>query len=247
MTLTLVLFALAAAAATFTGGYFAIRNRDRQHLILGFSAGMVIGVAFFDLIPEAIEIGGMTHSASTVMMVVAAGFLAYMVLDRAIGLHAHSHDHGHDDGHEHENQRRGVLRASSLSIHSFLDGIGIGLAFQVSIALGAVVAGAVLAHGFSDGINTVTSILKSGGTKQRAFRWLLTNAAAPVAGILITLFFSVSEASLGLILALFAGFFLYMGASDLVPESYHAHPTKWTTAMTVVGAVVIGVIIHIAH
>jgi ZIP family zinc transporter len=77
-------------------------------------------------------------------------------------------------------------------------------------------------------------------------RWLLIDAVAPVLGVMVTLFISVSEAHLGLLLALFAGFFLYIGASDLVPESHHAHPTFWTTAMTLVGAAVLFTAIRLA-
>ncbi|HVV38992.1 MAG TPA: ZIP family metal transporter [Candidatus Paceibacterota bacterium] len=222
------------------GGLFALRLRDRLHLILGFSAGAIIGVAFFDLLPEAVELGGALYEASVLLAVTALGFLIYLALDRLILLHTHDHD-----GEDHH-AGRGIVGASSLSFHSLLDGIGIGLAFQVSPAVGVVVAAAVLTHDFSDGINTVNMIIKNGGERARALKWLLVDALAPVAGILATLFFSISDAHLGLLLALFAGFFLYIGASDLVPESHHKHPTFWTTAMTVVGAAVLFTAIRLA-
>ena len=131
---------------------------------------------------------------------------------------------------------RGNLGAGSLSLHSFLDGIGMGLAFKVSPSVGAIVAIAVLTHDFSDGVNTVNLVLKNRGERTRAFRWLTVDAVAPVAGVIATLFFAVPQRQLGLLLALFAGFFLYIGASDLIPESHHAHPVRWTTIMTVLGA-----------
>jgi ZIP family zinc transporter len=131
------------------------------------------------------------------------------------------------------------LGAGSLSLHSFLDGAAIGLAFQVSSAVGAIVAVAVLVHDFSDGINTVNMILKNNGTRSQAFKWLIVDAAAPVLGITSTLFFSVAESTLGIILAIFTGFFLYIGASDLLPESHHNHPTVWTTFATVLGVAVL--------
>jgi ZIP family zinc transporter len=127
-----------------------------------------------------------------------------------------------------------------------LDGVGIGLAFQVSAAVGLVVAAAVLAHDFSDGINTVNVVVRHGGKRQQAMQWLLIDALAPVIGVLVTLFFVVSEESLGLLLALFAGFFLYIGASDLIPESHHQHPKFMTTAMTVAGMAVLYGAIRIA-
>jgi ZIP family zinc transporter len=225
------IIAIAAFLATFLGGLFALRFKDRLHLILGFSAGAVLGVVFFDLLPEAVNLS--QHA----FPFLAIGFVVYMLLDRFVVMHSH-----HDD-HEEHHQKRGFLGAGSLSVHSFLDGVAIGLAFQVSAAVGAVVTLAVLVHDFSDGINTVSMILKNGGNKKTAFQFLVIDAIAPVVGIMVTLFFMLPENILGIILALFAGFFLYIGASDLIPESHHNHPTVWTTVMTVIGiAVLYGVI-----
>jgi ZIP family zinc transporter len=157
-----------------------------------------------------------------------------MILDRFIFLHSHNHEEGEICLHP-----RGKLGASSLSFHSLLDGMIIGLAFQVSTAVGLIVTVAVLTHGFSDGINTVNMILKNGGDKKQAWRWLTLDAIAPTIGIISTLFFTLPATTLGILLALFAGFFLYLGASDLLPESHHAHPTIWTTFMTILGMLVL--------
>lgn len=238
----ILLVAIATFFSTLFGGLFALRLKDKLHLILGFSAGAVIGVAFFDLMPEALELGSKTYSLSTIVGIVALGFLTYLALDRLFMHHQHDEDAYLKRG----SALAGQAGAGTLSIHSLLDGIGIGLAFHVSAAVGIVVALAVLAHDFSDGINTVNFIVKNGGTRSRAFRWLLVDAFAPLVGVLITFLFSLSEQQLGLLLALFAGFFLYIGASDLVPESHHAHPTYWTTIMTIVGAGVLFMIIRLA-
>lgn len=237
----IILISIAAFIFTLLGGFFAIKFKDKLHLILGFSAGAVIGVAFFDLIPEAIELGGTAYDISTITTLVAIGFVFYMILDRFIILHCHE---DHDEGHGHE--QRGVLGAGSLSIHSFLDGVAIGLAFQVSTAVGAIVTAAVLVHDFSDGINTVNMILKNNGEKKKAIKWLVIDALAPVLGIGSTLFFSLSESLLGAVLAVFAGFFLYIGASDLLPESHHNHPTIWTTLLTVAGIAIMYTAIRVA-
>ncbi len=235
-----ILISLATLVATLLGGLFALKFKDKLHLILGFSAGAVIGVAFFDLLPEAIELGKSKFEISVITSIVALGFAIYMLLDRFIVLHS---DHDEHDGHNHH---RGILGAGSLAFHSFLDGAAIGLAFQVSSAVGSIVAVAVLVHDFSDGINTVNLILKSGGDRAKAFKWLLLDAIAPVLGVLSTRFFSLPEASLGIILAVFCGFFLYIGASELLPESHHSHPHKATTFMTLLGIAVLYIAIRIA-
>ncbi len=236
-----LLLGIAAALSTMVGGAVALKMRDRLHLILGFSAGAVIAVAFFDLLPEALSLSSETHTIATTTSFVALGFLLYLLLDRLLMLHSH----GHADDAEHDHSR-GHVRAGSLSAHSFLDGVGIGLAFQVSPTVGLIVAAAVLAHDFSDGINTVNVVVRHGGKKSEALKWLLVDSITPILGVVATMFFTVPAASLGLLLALFAGFFLYIGASDLIPESHHVHPTFWTTFMTLVGALVLFIAITIA-
>jgi zinc transporter ZupT len=222
----LLAIAVAAFLSTFAGGLLALKLHDKLHLILGFSAGAVIGVAFFDLLPEAIEFGGGIHAPAAVLACAALGFLSYLVLDRVVSFHGDA-------------APRGRFAAGVLCVHSLLDGVAIGLAFQASHAVGIVVAIAVLTHDFSDGINTMNIVLKSGSGRRHAFRWLVADALAPVLGVASTCFFTLPGAGFGTVLAIFGGFFLYIGASDLIPESYHAHPKFLTTAMTLAGAAVL--------
>ena len=228
----LTIIAVAAFASTMAGGLLALRLQDKLHLILGFSAGAVIGVAFFDLLPEAINVGMRYHSPATLLACTALGFLFYLALDRMVSFHGDA-------------ARRGGFTASVLCIHSVLDGVAIGLAFQTSRIVGLVVTMAVLAHDFSDGVNTMNVVLKNRGTRAQALGWLILDAAAPIAGILSTLFFTLPGDGFGIVLASFGGFFLYIGASDLIPESFHAHPKFLTTAMTLLGAAVLYVAIRL--
>ena len=225
--------------STLLGGLFALYFRGWLHLTLGLSAGALIGVAFFDLIPESLELAK-GFGGQEIVTVIAAGFAAYMVLDRTVA------PHGYKDPKVMKCSHRGVLGAASLAALSFLDGLAIGLGFMVSTSVGAIVAAAVLVHDFSDGINMVNVILRNKGDNRSAFRWLLMNALAPVAGAAATLVLPIGQEVLGLALALFAGFFFYIGASDLLPRSYHDHPTGVTTAMTIVGLLVIYLAVHLA-
>ncbi len=234
----LILISIAAFIATFAGGLLALRFRDKLHLVLGFSAGAVIAVAFFDLIPEAFELAEGFREPTTIALYMAIGFFAYLFIDRLLFFHASRHEeHGPvADMHAPVHTHGGGLGAVGLVAHSFFDGIAVGLAFQVSVEVGALVATAVLIHKVSDGISTVGVILKGEGSQSRALKWLAVASVAPVLGVLSTSAVSIPENTLGIMLAVFAGFFIYMGASDLIPESHHAHPKLLTTVMTFLGA-----------
>ncbi len=232
----LLLLGLAAGGATLAGGALALRFAGRIHLILGFSAGAVIGVALLDLLPEALGLAPEAHGAFAICAAVAVGFLAYLAVDRALLIGA-----GERSSH------RGHLGAGSLTLHSLMDGLAIGLGFQVSAGVGAVLAIAVLAHDFSDGINTVNVSLSASGRPRVARRWLLADAAAPLVGILASRLIAVPRPALALALAAFTGFFLYIGASELLPDSHHRHPRAWTTVATVLGVGFIWAVIALAR
>ena len=226
------------------GGWVGISLRDRLHLVLAFSAGAVIGVAFFDLLPEAVELGAATaaHAALTprsVLAIAGLGFLLYMLLDRSLPGHG-------SDPRGRGNPQRAWAAAGSFALHSFLDGFAIGVAFQASRAVGIAVAVAVLAHDFSDGLNTVSVVLRNGGDRRGAFKWLVIDALAPVAGALVSMALTIPAQGLAMALALFSGFFLYVGGSDLLPESHHAHPRLLTTFATVAGAVFLYFVAQVA-
>jgi ZIP family zinc transporter len=241
-SLLIMTVAFGAFLATLAGGALALRFRDQLHLILGFSAGAIIGLAFFDLLPEALKVG--SGNPSTILSITALGFFGYAVLDRLIILHTH-HDDG-DHAHSSVAVKRGWAGAGSLSAHSLIDGLAIGIAFRASSAVGIVVAAAVLAHDCSDGMNTVNLVLRSAGSRRQAFRWLIVDAAAPVLGAALSLFLTLPGEALSLVLALFAGFFLYIGASDLLPESFHAHPKALTTVTTLLGAATLYIVVRLA-
>jgi ZIP family zinc transporter len=219
-----ILLSLCAALSTMLGGFLALRFKQQLPLALGFSAGAVIGVAFFDLLPEAFELGA--ADLRLTVAAAAAGFFLYAVIDHFAG-----HDHNcHDQPH------RGLLGAASFSTHSLLDGLAMGLAFQVNTETGLVVTAAVLAHDFADGLNTVNVVMRHGADRAAALRWLAVDAAAPIAGVLLSLLITPTPQTLGLGLAAFGGFFLYIGACDLFPASQRARPGLVTLGATMAGA-----------
>ena len=219
--------ALGAFAATMTGGLMALKLAGKLPLVIGFSAGAVIGVAFFDLAPEALESGAGLYAPRTLLAVAALGFFLYVVLDRLVARH---------DCEGQANPARGMLGAASFSAHSVLDGFAMGLAFQANREIGLIVAAAVLAHDFADGLNTVNVVTRNGGSRSFALRWLAVDAIAPVLGASLSLLITPSANLLAILLAVFCGFFLHIGASGLLPESHRAYPRPATTFATLLGA-----------
>jgi ZIP family zinc transporter len=215
---------LVTGAATLLGGGLALRFRSGLGLLLGFSSGAVIGVALFDLLPEALDLGGEGHSHLSITTAVAVGFGLYLIADR--GLVVVSGGTGRHRGH---------FAPASLTAHSLMDGLGIGLAFHVSSAAGLIVALAVLAHDFLDGANTVTLSLAGGSGTRTARGWLVADAIAPLVGIGIARLISVPTFVLAVLLGVFAGFFLYIGASELLPRSHDRRPRLSTIAATGLG------------
>jgi ZIP family zinc transporter len=235
-----VFIAILTFVSTALGGIFALRNRDKLHRILGFTAGVLLGVVAFDLLPEIFELVNVTGTDSMVPMIaLVVGFLAFHVVEKLTIIH-HAHEGEYEEGHKHP--QVGLLSALALSGHSFLDGVGIGLAFQVNTTVGFAVAVAVIAHDFTDGLNTVTLMLAHKNTPRKAKLLLALDAVAPLLGAASTLFFTLSDQQLLVYLGFFAGFLLYIGASDILPEAHAKHPSRVTLALTILGAVLMYVV-----
>lgn len=233
---------LVALASTSAGGLFAWRLREHLHWVLGLTAGMLLGVVAFELLPEAFALSRTLGSdGQPAMIALAAGFLVFHALEKFILVHR-AHE-GHYADHDHPDV--GVLSSATLIGHSFLDGAGIGIAFQVSPAIGITVATAVVAHDFCDGLNTVSLMLGHRNSVKRALRMLALDAIAPVLGVVSTLFFSVPPEALLVFLGFFAGFLLYIASADILPQAHsRAGPARalHLIGLTVLGVVVIGLV-----
>jgi zinc transporter, ZIP family len=225
--------------STLAGGLVALRMHRELHTLIALTGGIVVAVALFDVLPAAMEAVGDPHHVATL---VGAGFLAFFLAERALVLH---HRDEADVARAHA--QVGAFGAAGLSLHSFVDGLGIGFAFNLSTGTGLLVFVAVVSHDFADGLNTVSFVLRQSEDRQRAIRWLTIDAAAPLLGAIVGSLISVSETTLGQLLAVYAGFFLFMGATDLLPEA-HEHPSGRRVALTVAGfAAVFGVALVVTH
>jgi len=227
------LFVIITFFSTMVGGVFTLRRASLDiKPFFAFAAGALIGICFFDLLPEAVSISISSGIRIIFLMIITViAFLFFHVLDRFLIFHGMEEGHGM--------QTSGKVKATGLSIHSFLDGVAIGAAFHVGFELGLVVALAVIFHDFSDGLNTVTVMLRSGSTRKTAFSWLLLDAITPLIGATMTYLVPIPIYVVALMLAFFVGEFLYLGAADLLPEAHsHGSSIKLVLA-TILGVCII--------
>jgi zinc transporter ZupT len=224
--------------ATLAGGRIGLRYSNHLETLLALTGGVVVAIALFDVLPEGIEGVGDIDQATAL---VAAGFLAFFLAERLLVLHDRE-----EAAETLSSERVGILGAAGLSAHSFLDGLAIGFAFGVDSATGFLVFIAVIGHDFADGLNTVSYVLRRSGTRRTAVKWLTIDALAPLVGAIVGSQVEISDQSLGYVLCVYCGIFLYIGASDLLPEA-HAQGSWTRVALTAAGFAAIFAITRLAH
>src|ERR1017187_1935837 len=168
-----LLLSIATFISTLSGGLTGIKNKDKLHRLLSYTAGVLLGVVAFDLLPEIFKnLNAQHRSATGAMIALVCGFLVFHIIEKTILIHRTNES----EYSVHHHPQVGVASAIALSGHSFLDGVGIGLGFQASTAVGIAVAIAVIAHDFTDGLNTVNLMLLNKNTTLKAFLFLLLDA-----------------------------------------------------------------------
>lgn len=231
-----LLVSIGAMISALAGGLLALRAVAHVGFIIAFGAGIRIGAAYFDLVPESVEHLGSLDAA---MMFTAVGFLAFYAIEKLTSLHvghetASELDHG-DAAHRHV----GVIGAMGMSLHSFLDGVALAAGLTVGGGLGLVIGFVVIVHRFSDGIGIVSMLLAGRSRREEIRRWVILVALAPVVGVAIGLALPIPDAALGALLAVFAGFFLYIGAAELLPEAHRNDRSQLVVLATLAGVLAI--------
>jgi ZIP family zinc transporter len=241
----MLVIALAATTvlATFLGGMLALRAKDRFHLVLGLSAGLLLGLVGFDLLPEIFEMNtDNLIGVRTISVALIAGFLSLHFIEQFAGSHEPAEsDYGHE--HTHSVEIAGTVGAIAMAGHIFLDGVALALAFKVSNALGFAVFIAMLVHAFSDGLNTVALLVKTGQWHSRGKYLLAVDALARVGGAAIGSALTISDSNLAIYLAVFSGIVIYLATSHILPEAHSKHPSKVTMLATLAGVVIMWAVV----
>ncbi|HVD47451.1 MAG TPA: ZIP family metal transporter [Candidatus Limnocylindria bacterium] len=209
-------FAGIAFFSTVAGGFAALRWPGRVQALAALAGGIVLGAAFFDLLPEAIaRAAEINLSAQIPVGACLVGFLAFYTLERF--LHHHHEESEAPD-------RAGLIGASGFVVHSVFDGLAIGLGFRVDSALGLLVAAAVIGHDFSDGLNTVSYMITHRQTAGRSRALLVADALAPILGALFASFVPVPDQVFPIAIGFFSGLFIYAASSTLLPRAKELAP-----------------------
>lgn len=240
--LWMIIAIIVGSSVSLLGGSLIFTTKKRRDkailLAMPFGAGALLAAAFFDLLPEAFELG----DPRDLLLWTLAGFIFFFLLERSASWFHHHHEH---DAHMKNASQRRLIVLGDL-MHNAIDGVAIGAAFLVDPPLGFITTIAVSAHEIPKELGTF-ALLLSRGWKDKIV--LLANVATAVAtiitAVLVYMLGSDEKLPVDVLLASTAGFFLYVAASDIIPDIHEQpHRVGILQAITlVVGVVLVGTII----
>jgi zinc and cadmium transporter len=228
----LIFFALIGSVFSLLGGIYLLYSktggRYLQKLAMPFAAGALLAVSFFDLLPEALH-----EADGSVLQWTLAGFLIFFLMERFLRWFHHHHEHKSSD-----QANRSLIIVGDV-LHNFIDGLAIGAAFLVNPAVGIVTTLAVALHEIPQEIGDFGLLLHKGMKRRRILFFNLFSALATVVGAVLV--FGAGQAlelPIAAMLALTAGFFVYIAASDIIPTIHKKEDVRtanWETLILLVG------------
>src|SRR5215218_4277264 len=196
--------------STLAGGITALRWPGRVQALMALAGGVVLAAAFFDLLPDAIQQASkIDMSVSVPLSLALIGYLTFHLLDRFVHRHLAVG----------EQSAAGLIGAGGFVVHSFFDGLAIGLGFQISAGVGVIIAVAVIGHDFSDGLNTVSYMAAHHQPARRSLWMLIADALTPLVGALTAMLIPIPESVFPLAIGFFSGLFIFAAATRLLPQS----------------------------
>lgn len=238
--LLLIIFALIGSVFSLVGGLFMLFNTRAgkllQKVAVPFAAGALLAASFFDLIPEALH-----QSGGEIIPWVLAGFLIFFVLERFLRWFHHHHEH--KNGQDQANRSLIIIGDS---LHNFIDGLAIGAAFLVSPITGIVTTFAVALHEIPQEIGDFGLLLSKGMRRRNVLLANIFSALTTVVGA--ALVFGAGQTldlPTAAMLAITAGFFIYIAASDIVPTIHQKSSMRtanWETAILLFGVAVVALV-----
>ncbi len=222
---TITNVALLVCVVTLSSGLLALYFRSHKAVVFAFCSGALIGSAVIFLLPDARELFERSEPPlppALLWLVCALGFLSFYLFE--LGSHAAG-----------SARLAGLGGAIGVATHSFLDGVVIGQGFQAGEETGVVLAIAVMMHKLADGVSAVGIMLGTEHSVRQTTVMLLVTALAPVAGVLAQSSVVLPMSLLALLLSLFAGMLLYLGANRLIPRARSASASPWIPVLSLAG------------
>ena len=211
------------------------------HLMLGLSAGILLGLSLLDILPESFAASADAGLASQVVPIgVAAGFFTLLVVEGVLIGRAPPEGR-HMEGHIHYADGRvlapfGTLALSALAVHGLVDGFVIPLGFELGGNVGTVIVVAVALHQIPDSFAALAVGIASSADRRRAWRYVLLTAVDTPIGILLGIaFLGVGTSLVPIGLAFSAGTFIFVSAADLIPELQHRSRSALVTLSILAG------------
>lgn len=212
----IITFTFLGSIASLVGSFFLLLRRKLTESfsegLINFAAGVLIAVAFLDLFPEALEEAG----GANIFIPAFVGFVGFFFAERFIQLFHHHHGHGE--------KPTTFLVIAGDGVHNFIDGVAITASFLTSVPLGITTSLAVAAHEIPQEIADMGVLLANGLSKKKALILNFLSALTALLGALLAFYFSeFVETKLYIFLSLTAGFFIYISASDLIPQIHEKY------------------------
>jgi len=242
----ILIFTFLGSVISLIGGFILLIKSEWalkfSGFIAAFAAGTLLGTAFLDLLPEALELG---QEPKTILSWALVGILIFFFLERAVHwFHHHQHEHS-----EELSKPIGPLIIFGDTIHNFIDGVAIAVTFMIDPTLGVITTLAIGAHEIPQEIGDFGLLLKLGYSRKKVIIYNVLSACAALVGAVLTYAIGPQiNAALPALLAITAGFFIYIATSDLIPEIHAWHKKKTATIeslLLIVGIATIGLLVHL--
>jgi len=235
--MTALLVSGVTGLVTLGGGLLVLRLQAYRGLVLAFCAGALVAGALMNVLPDALQLLESTQTRfhhHHLLFACSLGFFCFYLFEHAAHHSEHEGAHDHPSQYNHTCQA-GAWGAAGIGVHSFFDGLAIGGAFQAGQEIGWVVAAAVLLHKVADGASIVGVMLGTRHGLTATIAMLMAAALAPLAGTILQSVMTIPTPILALALGWFAGVFLYLGASSLLPTAHESGHSRWLPLATLAG------------
>ncbi len=242
---------LVPICATLLGGWVVLRSSRSLRPWLSLSGGVLLGLAFLDLLPEAFEHGAEVGWSGTVVGgIVLGSILFFHILDKVFDFHGHEgHDHACNNGHHKHGHAHLWTRLGGMGFHGFLDGLAVGGGFAADLRLGILVTAALALHKLTDGMTTVTLMRKheKDGERKKSVLALIGIICTPLLGVAASFVLEPSTAFFTFFLAGLGGLFIHLPLSELLPEAHEGGASRQSLLLTVLGIALILLVQQFVH